>query len=495
MTTKITNYLNSLVKNNLGFNLSINKDGTNIFNYNNGYANFEHDIRLTSDSVFYVASVGKQITAYCIQKLINEEKLNKKSFIVDILEFLPNKFKDINVENLLSHTSGIADYLTIFNFADRSCSEFFSVDEVKDVICSSSIQFKANERFQYSNSNYFLLALIFEKITKLTIAEFAKEQVFKPLGMNDTLYNQSGYCLVKHRADSYFIDDAKIKVQNYNFNIVGDGGVWSSLNDMNKWVLHLMENSLVERMAKSSKLNDQSQNFYNNGFFTSKKYNHNIIFHDGFFGCYRAATYYLPDQNISMVVLINNENFNPNELVLKVLELLIGNKSTIKSIDLSDDVKGTYINSNNDIIEVMSVNANLYFSDIYGRSLLVKPLSENSCIATSEDNSHKLIKYDSSYKIEHDGSDFYKITETSLELDSFVGEYLCEKFNSFMKIDKIDGELIAKSYLSLSNKLKAVNKNILTMGSSILVFDFLSDSFIVNTPRAVGSLLYKKINK
>jgi len=501
----IKKYIETIKKDKLGFALSIQKDNTVVFEEINGVANIEYDITLSEDSMFHLASVAKQFTAYCIFLLVEEGLICLEDKFTEILIDFPNFMSEITIEDLVYHTSGIADYLTILDYGDRSCSEYFSNNEIIDIICKSSLQFNPNEKFQYSNSNYLILGLVVEKITGHSLKDFASMNIFNPLSMESTFYHDDGYSVIPNRASSYFIEDSEYKVQDYNFNLVGDGGLWSSLNDMKIWANHLLNDNLVVRLSKSRPLNNNNRNDYAFGLFKQKYFGKEVISHDGAFGCYRTAIYILPECNLSIVILVNNELFNPNEVCKNIIELLAEYKENEVDFYRTDSAKelqilGIYLSESNDIVKVDKIGDKVYFDDMFERRLILKS-SDNTYVGVSNDYSTKIIIQDNHYVIvkttNDDSKYYYKEHSDAFNNSEYVGKYNCNRYKAFMNIEVMEGILRAKSYVALDDELEVIKKDILKMGNTFLIFERNDNGdilgFQLKTPRAISTMYYNKI--
>jgi len=191
-------HIDSLDTQELGMVIGIYLGREQVYGFCDGYANLEYDHKLSNQSVFHLASVSKQFTAYCIYLLEERKILDRSDKLIDYLTDMPEAFGQVSIEDLIYHTSGIADYLTILDWGDRSCDEYFNIREIMDIICKSKLQFEPNHHFQYSNSNYFLLGQVIEKITGQTLGAFARDHIFTPLKMSSTFYREEGYSLVKN---------------------------------------------------------------------------------------------------------------------------------------------------------------------------------------------------------------------------------------------------------------------------------------------------------
>jgi CubicO group peptidase (beta-lactamase class C family) len=218
--------------------------------YANGYglADLEHDVKITPSTVFYIGSVSKQFVTFCILLLEEQGKLNLDDPIQKYFPDFPVYESPLTIRHFIHHTSGVRDYLTLMDLKGRSYLDHITVDEVYELIKrQSTLNFKPGEQYLYSNSCYFMLALIVEKVSGEPIRKFAATNIFEPLGMNHTQFYDDNTNIIKNRAFSYAKDETK-KVGFDNlimrFDLVGSGGVYSTIEDLYLWDQNFYHNKL-----------------------------------------------------------------------------------------------------------------------------------------------------------------------------------------------------------------------------------------------------------
>jgi CubicO group peptidase (beta-lactamase class C family) len=184
--------------------LGIIKDGSLIYSKGYGFGNLEHDIEITPSSVFYIGSVSKQFVTFSILLLEEQGKLGLDDKIQQYLPDFPEYDAPLTIRHFIHHTSGVRDYLTLMYLKGRSYLDNIEVDEVYDLIKrQKELNFSPGEKYLYSNSCYFMLAMIVEKASGQTLRMFAQEHIFDPLGMNSTLFYDDNSDLIKNRVFSY----------------------------------------------------------------------------------------------------------------------------------------------------------------------------------------------------------------------------------------------------------------------------------------------------
>ncbi|WP_289139397.1 serine hydrolase [uncultured Brevibacillus sp.] len=240
-------------------NIMVLDKGVPIYTGSFGFAQLFPSTMLTTDSVFELASVSKAFTAMGIMILQEQGKL---SYEDPIEKFLPDfPYADISVQNLLTHTSGLPDYMDLFEqYWDRSkiAASHDILEQLK--LHKPDVYFRPNEKYEYSNTGYVLLALIIEQASGTSFAEFMEQRIFHPLEMEKTrVYNRRyslelidnyafGYVYSEH-LDKYCLPDesAEHDFVFYLDGIQGDGVVNSTLEDLRKWDRALYTEKLVSK--------------------------------------------------------------------------------------------------------------------------------------------------------------------------------------------------------------------------------------------------------
>ena len=222
-----------------------------------GLANLEHEIPIGMDTIFRIGSVSKQFTTMAIAILEEKDELSfedeMKVHIPDLVDY----GEKVTINHMIHHYSGLGDY-EYMDYPGRfknavgeefrwGNEDYLTNKEFHDLIKTLPLIRKPEKKFHYSNTGYVLLALVAENASGMSLREFAEKEIFKPLGMNNSFFNDDVNLPFKNRADAYTpIDDEsdKYKINVTNLSWVGDGGVYTSLNDFIKWDENFYENKL-----------------------------------------------------------------------------------------------------------------------------------------------------------------------------------------------------------------------------------------------------------
>lgn len=319
-----------------GCALGIIRDGELIYSKGYGIADLEHDVEITPSSVFYIGSVSKQFVTFSILLLEEQGKLNLDDRIQKYLPDFPEYGTPLTIRHFIHHTSGVRDYLSLMHLKGRNYLDNADVDEVYELIKKQKeLNFSPGEKHLYSNSCYFMLAMIVEKVAGQSLKTFAHENIFQPLGMRNTLFYDDNTDLIKNRVFSY---DKKPDEDGFNnlimrFDLVGSGGVYSNVEDMYLWDQNFYNNKLgkggqeiIQKMHKEGLLNNGESSGYafalNNGTYKGLK----TVSHSGGLAGYRAQLMRFPDENFSVIILANRGDANPTSKAFQIADILLKDK-------------------------------------------------------------------------------------------------------------------------------------------------------------------------
>ncbi len=314
-----------------GCALGVVRDGGQVYAKGYGMADLKTMEPITTSSIFDIASTSKQFTAMCIAILEEEGKLNIED---DVRAYIPELIqydKVIRIRHLLHHTSGLDDYLKWVTAAD---TEATIVQKLRDKPLSHGIGLK----YEYTNTGYLLLGFIVRRVTGRTLRQFAAERIFQPLGMSHTFFNDniSANGDIPFLAKGYWEPDPGRFIEYMPpINLVGDGGVNTSVNDLLLWDDNFYQNrlgkggqALIERMHVVGTLDDGGPlgENYAWGLVVGNYRGKQLVSHGGAFYGYRAQLMRLPDDRISVILLANQAEFTPDPLAFKVIDILLENQ-------------------------------------------------------------------------------------------------------------------------------------------------------------------------
>lgn len=285
----------------------------------NGILRDEESEKITFDTHFRLASVSKQFIARGIIELVSQNKLSYNDNIRTIFPSLPSYFNDITIKHLLNHTSGIYDYESIPHKDDDK--QIKDHDILPFLISTTTTYFTPGSEYRYSNTGYILLGLIIEEVSKLKIDEYLDKYIFKKANMNDTLVNYEGITQIKNRAYGHVIEKGKniVKDQYWCSATIGDGGIYSTVNDLNKWIDFLLKDS-NKQMFIPNVLENGVNTEYGLGMRIIKYKGKEIYYHCG--DTIGTNTIILFNNDIRLIFLTNQGFINTSIIKDNVLKFL-----------------------------------------------------------------------------------------------------------------------------------------------------------------------------
>ncbi|MDC0230607.1 beta-lactamase family protein [Aureispira] len=227
-----------------GASFMVIKDTNIIVNKSYGYANLDEKIKATANTNYRTASVTKQFTAMAIMMLIHQNKLSYESKLTEIFPDFPDYGNKITIKHLLVHRSGLIDYM---NLIAKNRTEQILDDEVFQLMKEQSrTLFDPGSRYEYSNSAYAVLAEVIAKLSGISFRHYMKTKIFNPLNMSNTsVYKKD--IPISNRAYGYTISGDKITLtdQSTTSAVQGDGGIYTSITDYQKWNKALYSDQLI----------------------------------------------------------------------------------------------------------------------------------------------------------------------------------------------------------------------------------------------------------
>jgi CubicO group peptidase (beta-lactamase class C family) len=316
-----------------GAALGVIKDGKLIYSKGYGIADLEHDIDITPSSVFYIGSVSKQFVTFSVLLLEEQGKINLDDKIQKYLPDFPDYGTHLTIRHFIHHTSGVRDYLTLMSLKGRNYLDNADVDEVYELIKNQKeLNFTPGEKYLYSNSCYFMLAMIVEKAAGQSLKVFADENIFKPLGMKSTLFYDDNTDLINNRVFSYNKKENEEGFDNLisRFDLVGSGGVYTNIEDLFLWDQNFYNNKLgkggqdiINKMHEEGQLNNGESSGYafalNNGTYKGLK----TVSHGGSLAGYRSQLIRFPEEKFSVIILANRGDANPTTKTHKIADILL----------------------------------------------------------------------------------------------------------------------------------------------------------------------------
>ncbi len=312
-----------------GVSIAVVRDGKLIRAAGYGLSNIELKVPVRPETIFAAGSITKQFTATAVMMLVEEERLSLDDSITKYFPDAPPAWKPITIRHLLTHTSGIPDI-----FGDQEDGLYakgvvdfhrdYSEEDLARAFAAQPLDFEPGSRWNYSNSGYQLLGFVIRAVTGKSYAEFLRERILVPLGMNHTtIFNYAD--IIPNRASGYDLVEGQWKRsvtwQSVSTLNNADGSLLTSTLDLAKWdaaldTERLLKRSSLEAMWKPMDRDDGSAYPAAIAWFVANAQGHRLVFHTGGgFGFYASISRYLDDR-VTVVVMTNVDETHTD--VLKI---------------------------------------------------------------------------------------------------------------------------------------------------------------------------------
>jgi D-alanyl-D-alanine carboxypeptidase len=285
-----------------------------------GNANDEWEVHNTPTTKFRIASLTKQFTAACILLLQERGRLNVRDPISKYLSGLPDTWQHITIHQLLTHTSGITNYMSDSQVA-RIRRTGATPWEMVSLVAAKPLEFSPGTKWAYSNTGYILLGMIIEKTSSQSYTDFLKSNIFEPLGMTNSGYDRATDIL-KDRASGYEIKDGHlVNAEFIDMNIpYAAGGIYSTVEDMYRWneaLAHegklLSADSLKQMFTPYPETATQGQHYGYGVVITELKFGKLLYYHGGGVDGFSTSIQRYPKEQVCIIVLTNVGSLKPWE--------------------------------------------------------------------------------------------------------------------------------------------------------------------------------------
>lgn len=302
------------------------KDGEILFKKAYGYANIEHKVENTTETKYRIWSITKQFTAAAVLILEERGLLRVEDSLRKYFSDWIDLSSEITIHHLLTHTSGIFNYS---NLPD-SHKTFYRLDHEKSdlikMFTSKPLDFEPGTQWNYSNSGYYLLGMLIERLSGKTYSEFLSENIFLPLGMLNTGIDD-GKKIIKNKSTGYYLNGNDLIHCHYvNMNLIlSSGGMYSTIEDLLKWDQALNNGRLLSQKSME-KMNTQFKNNYGYGVSINMNGNRKVVHHNG--GCegFLTELHRYVDDDFAVVVLSNYGFTAVNKLCKVIASIAFGDK-------------------------------------------------------------------------------------------------------------------------------------------------------------------------
>lgn len=293
-----------------------------------GTADLSTSAPVSSSTVFSLASVSKHFTAFAALLLEEDGRLSLDDEVREYIPELPDYGTPITLREMVGHTSGLRSVLQLLGMTGLNPSDTITEEQVHEMVLRQKrLNFVPGERFSYSNSGYVLLAEVVERASGVPFAEFTRQRILEPLGMNDSFVMTDPGESVEGLARSYSFDGTSYTYVPADYSYGGSTGLFTTLDDLAKWVANLddpiEEHRALSRMEEVVSLNDGSATNYAMGLFVDQRNGQRFVHHAGSDAGYVAFVARFPEQDLAVALLANTTAINAQARALAVAELFL----------------------------------------------------------------------------------------------------------------------------------------------------------------------------
>lgn len=296
-----------------------------------GLADIEAGTPLQPGSRMAIASVSKQFTAFAVLLLHQDGEIDLNAPIASYLDRLPKWSREATVADLLYHRSGVRDYIQLQELRGLRDADFYSGDDLYQLIGRTQLEFEPGSRASYSNSGYFLLGRIVERVSGKSLRAFMSQRIFEPLGMTDTFLQDDMDESFEGRAFGYTLDgNGALILDPSTIEIVGDGGVVTTAHDLALWDANFYANrlgggaALIELMTAAPPLLTGEPTPHAVGLFVRKYRGQVRIGHTGNFGGFKASVQRFPNLATTIALLCNSDQISPVTEERWITDMVLG---------------------------------------------------------------------------------------------------------------------------------------------------------------------------
>jgi CubicO group peptidase (beta-lactamase class C family) len=310
-----------------GASVVVIRDSKVLYSHAYGLADVEAHTAATTATNYRLASVTKQFTAMSILILADRGKLSLEDSLTKFFADYPAYGKSITVRQLLTHTSGLLEYEDLI---PTSRTAQVKDRDVLDLLKHQDrTYFAPGSAWRYSNTGYAHLAMIVEKVSGMAFAAFLKQNIFDPLHMSQTVAFEDGISTVPHRAFGYSQRGGAFERtdQSLTSAVLGDGGIYSSVDDLFRWDQALYTTQLVRaetlQLAFTSAVANGKPTNYGFGWEIGEFHGIKTVRHGGSTIGFRTNILRIPDRKFTVIVLANRNEAKPAEIADSIAELLL----------------------------------------------------------------------------------------------------------------------------------------------------------------------------
>jgi CubicO group peptidase (beta-lactamase class C family) len=315
-----------------GCSVGVYQNGEVVFARGYGFADLINDVPITPATRFTVGSVSKQFTAASVALLVQAGRISLSDDVRKYVPELQQYPTPVTIGHLVHHTSGIRDFWELVDLAGMRPDDGYTSDDMLNLAQrQKGLNFAPGSEYRYSNTGYLLLGVVVKRVTGQSLRRFADSAIFKPLGMTNTLFLDDHNEIVARRASAYQPARAGYKIDVWNNDIVGQGGIVTTIGDLQKWdenfyTARVGGAEFVKLIQTTAPLSDGKPNSYAFGLTIDSYRGMHEVQHTGSTGGYRAAIFRYPDAHTSVAMLCNVTTANTTALAHAIADEVLAGK-------------------------------------------------------------------------------------------------------------------------------------------------------------------------
>ncbi len=298
-----------------------------------GMADLEHDVPNTAETIFEGGSVSKQFTAMAVLLLAKDGKLSIDDPVKRYIPELPDYGAPLTIRHMLTHTSGLRDWGSVESIAGwpRTTREYTHAHVLDIVSRQRSLNFPSGTNWSYSNTGFNLAAIIVQRVSGMSFAEFSQQRIFAPLGLTRTSWRDDHTRIVKGRAIAYADDKGMFHMEMPFENVYGNGGLLTTVGDLLKWNENFISPTvgtaaLIAEQQRAARTTAGKELDYALGLYVGEYRGVRSVWHSGSTAGYRAHLSQYPDSRTSIAVLCNVTSGDATRSNNAVADIVLGDR-------------------------------------------------------------------------------------------------------------------------------------------------------------------------
>ena len=407
----VTNFIDEYFKIDAGTSIIVTKDKKTLYTASNGLSDIQSNTKNTINTMYDLASIAKMFTGYTIAQLEVEGKLSIDDDIRIYLKDFPEYDHKITIGHLVHHTSGIKNWTNLLYQMGWSYEDKITTNQMlRAIYAQTELDFIPGDRYKYCNSGYVLLTKIIEDVTNQSFVSWTNDNIFKPLGMDNTFFNENQNKIIKGMASAYkFNNENNLVKEAYNTSVLGSSSLISNAIDMAKWMNFLLfppkeKEAIIHKMFSTKPLNNGEMNDYAYGIEIGDFDGHKTIGHDGSWASFTSNLMIIPEIKAG-IFFANNYRVHTGQIMNFYLEKFFpkpnneeepvkkseentgkSNKEVSVAIEQLDRYTGTYKLGEAWYLEITRKGKDLYTRANGENTFYMKPVNDSTFVVRNYGN-------------------------------------------------------------------------------------------------------------